>query len=169
MACGMAGGFTWTSHQYTSARNSPVSCLQKALLVAPLTAFVATIPHSSQRRFQCASIPIKFSHSDVGLHLIAHKKGTQLTIEDGVAIRSRQFENKPLRRILMTKKKQQHQDIRQETVDMTKGAAFEMSVAVLREALKKDSIRGVAAATVSFITTIADVADVCTAQNCQCV
>ncbi len=69
----------------------------------------------------------------------------------------------------MTKKKQQHQDIRQETVDMTKGAAFEMSVAVLREALKKDSIRGVAAATVSFITTIADVADVCTAQNCQCV
>lgn len=65
----------------------------------------------------------------------------------------------------MTKKKQQHQDIRQETVDMTEGAAFEMYVAVLREAFKRDSIRGVASATVSFITTIADVADECTAQK----
>ena len=65
----------------------------------------------------------------------------------------------------MTKKKQQHQDIRQETVDMTEGAAFEMYVAVLREAFKRDSIRGVAAATVSFITSVADIADECMVQK----
>ncbi len=48
---------------------------------------------------------------------------------------------------------------------MVEGAAYEMYVSVLQEAFKKDGIRGVAAATVSFITTVADVADECTRQK----